>query len=141
MPKKIKIDSITDPILSDSMIERRTSIAKMRQLELGVEKEELNLEERKNNICRIDVALAEFDKFLVDFVEMLTSLPDTIQGFIPETTPDQYKKIQDYIDDQLQRLAKKRLYLAIESTAQEKALATATKEESQKKAARMKKGK
>lgn len=128
-------------LLPVEVVERRTAIEKLRSLELTNAKEELNLEERKHNICRIDVALSEFDKFLVDFVEMLTSLPDTIQGIIPETTPEQYQKIQSYIDDQLQRLAKKRLYLAIESTAQEKALATATKEESQKKAAKLKRGK
>ena len=142
MPRKKK-DAEPDyaekySLLPVEVVERRTAIEKLRQLELGNAREELNLEERKRNICRIDVALGEFDKFLIDFVEMLTSLPDVIQGFIPTTTPEQYEKVQDYIDDQLQRLSKKRLYLAIESTAEEKALATATKEESQKNAARAK---
>ena len=128
-------------LLPLGIVEHRTAIARMRQLELSNEKESLTLEERKHNICRIDAALEAFDTFLVDFVEMLTSLPDKVQATIPTCTPDQYAEIQSFIDSQLQRLSQKRLYLAIDDTASEKALATQTKEESQKKAAKIKKAK
>lgn len=142
MPRK-KIESLVDEtgLMPLSLIEHHMAAAKLKQLQLSNAKESLTLEERKHNICRIDAALAAFDSFLVDFVEMLTSLPDMVQATIPTCTPEQYAEIQAYIDDQLQRLSKKRLYLAIDDTASEKALATATKEESQKKAAKLKKGK
>jgi hypothetical protein len=119
-----------DSLLSPTLVERRTAIAKMRSLELGVEKEYINLEERKKNICRIDAALSAFDEFLTDFVEMLRSLPDFVQSTIPATTPTQYSAIEAHIDQQLQRLSQKRLYLAIDSTCEEKARATAQKNES-----------
>lgn len=127
--------------LSQSEVERRTAIAKLRQLELSNAKEELNLEERKRNICRIDAALSAFDAFLVDFVEMLVSIPDKVQSTIPECSPEQYADMQGFIDGQIQRLSQKRLYLAIESTTEERAAATEAKVESQKKSTKLKKGK
>jgi hypothetical protein len=125
--------SITD--ISDSEIAHRTAYARMRQLELSNEKEYISIEERKLNICRIDSALNAFDSFLSDFVEMLLSLPDIVQTKIPSTTPEQYADIQSYIDDQIQRLSQKRLYLAIDSTVEEARRATASKNESLKKKA------
>ena len=136
MPKKKSDDSLLSPV----EVERRTAIAKMRQLELGVEKEYINLEERKKNICRIDSALSAFDEFLTDFVEMLRSLPDFVQSTIPATTPKQYATIESHIDQQIQRLSQKRLYLAIDSTSEEKARATAQKKESIKNTKSKKKG-
>lgn len=132
-------DSYKD--ISKEEIELRTAFAKMRSLEISVAKDELALEEKKRNICRIDAALDAFDEFLSDFITMLTSLPDKVQSTIQTTTPEQYKEIQDYIDDQLQRLSKKRLYLAIDSTSDEQARATAVKNESIQKNAKIKKKK
>ena len=139
MPRKKTETTETTDLLSPELVERRTAIARMRQLELSNEKEALVLEEKKRNVCRIDSALSAFDIFLADFVEMLVSLPDTIQGMVPGLLPTQYGQIQSFIDSQLQRLSQKRLYLAIESTAEASELATAAKVESQKKSTKMKK--
>lgn len=128
-------------LLSPDVVERRTAVAKMRQLELAVEKEELVLQEKKKNICRIDAALSEFDTFLSDFVEMLIGLPDTVQGIIPETTPEQYGELQAFIDSQIQRLSQKKLYLAIDSTSDEQAMATEAKNESIRKNQKIKRSK
>lgn len=128
-----QLDLVTS--ISDSEIDRRTRYARMRQLELSNEKEYISIEERKLNICRIDSALNAFDSFLSDFVEMLLSVPDIVQTKIPSTTPAQYAEIQSYIDDQIQRLSQKRLYLAIDSTVEEARRATASKNESLKKKA------
>lgn len=127
-----------DEKLTMEEVDRRTAIAKMHQLELNVNKEYIEFQSKLNNICRIDAAIGEFDKFLIDFVEMLEHLPDTVQGFIPECTTEQYAKIQQYIDDQLQMLSQKKLHLTIESTSQEKAQATAAKVASQIKTTKMK---
>lgn len=124
-----------DLLISDSEIDRRTRYARMRQLELSNEKEYISIEERKLNVCRIDAALSAFDAFLNDFVEMLISLPDVVQTKIPTTTPEQYADLQSYIDDQLQRLSQKRLYLAIDSTVEESRRSTASVRESLKKKA------
>lgn len=140
-PKKLESLITEDEAITAEEIDRRVSIAKMHQMELAVNKEYIAFQEKLNNICRIDSALSAFDEFLADFIEMLTSLPDYVQSTIPECKPDQYRAIQAFIDGQIQRLSQKRLYLAIESTAEAKALATEAKVESQKKATRLKKGK
>ena len=132
MAKKKDID------ITDSEIKRRTEFAKMEQLELTVAKEKLALADKERNLCRIDLALEEFDRFLIDFVTMLKSLPDSIQGIDKDLTPTEYKEIQDLIDSQIQRMARKRLYLALESTRDEKDAANEAVYASQKKNAKLK---
>lgn len=124
--------------LSDREIERRTKIAKLKQLEIAVEKDALALEDKKGNLCRIDMALSEFDTFLKDFVQMLKQIPDFVQKIIPDTNPDQYRTIQNFIDDNIQRMGQKRLYLAIESTAEERRQITESTYESKKKSTKLK---
>lgn len=126
--------------LSDREIERRTKIAKLKQLEIAVEKDALALEDKKGNLCRIDMALSEFDTFLKDFVQMLKQIPDFVQKIIPDTNPDQYRTIQNFIDDNIQRMGQKRLYLAIESTAEERRQITESTYESKKKSTKLKEG-
>lgn len=122
-----------------SIVEHRTAIARMKQLELAVEKEAIVLEEKKRNICRIDLALSEFDNLLSEFVVMLRGIPDKIQTIVPAMKPKQYKELQEFISSQIDRMSEKRLYLSIESTAEEKQAATAAKNESIKKSSRTKK--
>ena len=126
--------------LSDREIERRTKIAKLKQLEIAVEKDALALEDKKGNLCRIDMALSEFDIFLKDFVQMLKQIPDFVQKIIPDTNPDQYRTIQNFIDENIQRMGQKRLYLAIESTAEERRQITESTYESKKKSTKLKEG-
>ena len=122
-----------------SEVERRTNFAKMRQIELNVLKDELNLADKAGELCRIEVALSEFDSFLVDFVRMLRQIPDKVQSVIPTTTTDQYRTLQRFIDDSLQRLSERRLHLTIESTKSEKNAASAAVAESVAKNAKIKK--
>lgn len=124
--------------LSDREIERRTKLAKLKQLELSVEKDALALEDKKGNLCRIDLALAEFDNFLRDFVEMIKQFPDFVQKTVKSTNPDEYKILQDFIDDNIQRMGQKRLYLAIESTAEERRLVSQSTYESKQKSMKLK---
>ena len=123
--------------LSDREIERRTKIAKLKQLEINVEKDSLALEDKKGNLCRIDLALAEFDNFLRDFVEMIKQFPDFVQKTVKSTNPDEYKILQDFIDDNIQRMGQKRLYLAIESTAEERRLVSQSTYESKQKSMKL----
>lgn len=123
---------------SPAEVERRTAYARMRQLELAVQKDELSLADKAGELCRIDIALAEFDKFLVDFVRMIKQIPDKVQSVIPQTQPEQYAEIQKFIDDSLQRLSQSRLHLTIESTKAEKAAASAVVKASQLKTAKQK---
>ena len=120
-------------------VERRINFAKMRSIELSVLKDELNLLDRSGELCRIEVALSEFDSFLLDFIRMVKQIPDKVQSVVPQMKPDQYAELRSFVDDSLQRLSKKRLHLTIESTKSEKATATAAKEESIKKNAKIKK--
>lgn len=130
---------MTKENITTSEIERRTKIAKMLQLELAVEKDSLALEDKKRNLCRIDLALDAFDDFLKDFVQMMFQFPDFVQSVYPEGNPEQYKRIQDFIDDNIQRLAQKRIHLALESTREECEAATEIKNESIRKAVKIRK--
>lgn len=121
-----------------AIVEHRTAIARMMQLELAVEKDRLSLEEKKRNICRIDLALSEFDGLLSEFVTMLKTIPDKMQSICPAMNPKQYKEVQNFINNQLERLSQKRLYLAIESTAEEKQAASEVTRKSVRKAAKIK---
>lgn len=98
----------------------RTAFAKMRALELSVRKEELALMDKAGELCKIDVALAAFDGFLKDFVALLRNIPDRVQSIVPQTTPEQYRELRNFVEDALQRFAAVRLHLTIESTQTEK---------------------
>ena len=98
----------------------RTAFAKMRALELSVRKEELALLDKAGELCKIDVALAAFDAFLKDFVSLLRNIPDRVQSIVPQTTPEQYRELRNFVEDALQRFASVRLHLTIESTQTEK---------------------
>jgi hypothetical protein len=126
--------------VSPEEVERRTQYAKMRQLELSVLKDELSLADKAGALCRIDVALAEFDAFLLDFVRLLRQIPDKVQSVVPETTPAQYGELRSFIDDALQRLSEKRLHLTIESTKAQKTSETNDRNERAQKADKIKKG-
>ena len=123
--------------ISIGEIEKRTAFAKMQQLELSVEKERLALDDKARNLCRIDLALSEFDTFLVDFVQMLDQLPDKIQAIVTELTPDQYQKIQNLIEEQIHRMGEKRLHLALESTKSEREKASEIVNKSRRKSAKL----
>lgn len=127
-----------DSTLTDDAIRRRTDIAKMHQLELSVNKEYVAFQERCKNICRIDSALESFDGFLSDFVTMLQNLPDMLQTMIPSMGPSEYKDVQQFLDSQIQRIGERRVYLAIDSTAEQMARATEIKNESIQKNAKIK---
>ena len=127
--------------ISIEEVERRMNYAKMRSTELSVIKDELSLADKAGELCRIEVALSEFDTFLVDFIRLLKQIPDKVQSVVPSTNPHQYKELQKYIDDSLQRLSQKRLHLTIESTKTEKADNSSEVEESRKRSAKSKKAK
>ena len=125
--------------LSDRDIERRTKLAKLKQLELTIEKDALALEDKKGNLCRIDLALEEFNTFLKEFVQMILQFPDIVQKIVPSTTPDEYRALQDFIDENIQRLRVKQIHLAIESTAEEKRLVSESTYQSKQKSMKLQK--
>lgn len=127
--------------ISIEEVERRMNYARMRSTELSVIKDELSLADKAGELCRIEVALSAFDAFLVDFVRLLKQIPDKVQSVVPSTNPAQYKEIQTYIEDALQRLSQKRLHLTIESTKVEKAENYSEVVESRKRSAKAKKAK
>lgn len=140
MGQKLLFEERENELLSEADVKRRTDIAKMRQLELSVENEYLKLLEKSNNLCRIDRALEAFNEFLSEFVDTIKAIPDRMQSMVKNLSPEEYKDIEGFIDEQLQRLAQKRLYMSIESTASEKALASRTVEESRARNQKLKKG-
>lgn len=120
-------------------IDYRTKLANCEALELKVAREQFELDNKRGELCRIDTALGAFDGFLREFIGFLDGLPDAIQTIIPQTTPTQYKAVQELIGTQLQRLAEHRLHLSIESnTAQQQANTAAKKEKISRTAKRKK---
>lgn len=120
-------------------IDYRTRLANCEALELKVKREQFELYNKRGELCRIDTALSAFDGFLREFVGFLDSLPDAIQTLIPQTTPTQYKAVQELIGSQLQRLAEHRLHLSIESNTAQQQANTAAKKEKMAKTAKRKK--
>ena len=119
-------------------IDYRTRLANCEALEIKVARERFELENKRGELCRIQTALDAFDGFLWEFVGFLDGIPDAVQTLIPQTTPEQYRNIQNMIETQMQRLAAHRLHLTIESnTAQQKAN-TEKKNETIKKTAKRK---
>ena len=120
-------------------IDCRTRLANCEALEIKVSRERFELDNKRGELCRIDTALTAFDGFLREFVGFLDGLPDAIQTIIPQTTPAQYKAVQELIETQLQRLAEHRLHLTIESNTSQQQAATAAKKEKIAKTAKRKK--
>lgn len=120
-------------------IDYRTRLANCEALELKVKREQFELYNKRGELCRIDTALSAFDGFLREFVGFLDSLPDAIQTLIPQTTPTQYKAVQELIGSQLQRIAEHRLHLSIESNTAQQQANTAAKKEKMAKTAKRKK--
>ena len=120
--------------VSPDEVELRTKYAAMRAKELAVRKDELSLADKAGKLCRIDTALSSFDAFLLDFVTMIRNFPDKVQAICPQMQPPQYRALRDFVEDCLERLSRKRLYLGIESTKSQKAAATEAVEASRRKA-------
>lgn len=120
-------------------IDYRTRLANCKALEIKVSRERFELDNKRGELCRIDTALTAFDGFLREFVGFLDGLPDAIQTLIPQTTPTQYKAVQEMIGTQLQRLAEHRLHLSIESNTAQQQANTATKNEKVARTAKRKK--
>ncbi len=117
----------SEPTLEE--IDYRTRLANCLALELKVERDRFELENKRGELCRIQTALNAFDGFLRELVGFLDSLPDVAQAIVPQMTPVQYKAMQELIETQRQRLSEHRLHLTIESnTAQQQANTAAKKE-------------
>ena len=127
----------TKPTLEE--IDYRTRLANCEALEIKVSRERFELDNKRGELCRIDTALTAFDGFLREFVCFLDGLPDAIQTHIPQTTPTQYKAVQEMIGTQLQRLAEHRLHLSIESNTAQQQANTAAKNEKVARTAKRKK--
>ena len=117
----------TKPTLEE--IDYRTRLANCEALEIKVSRERFELDNKRGELCRIETALSAFDGFLREFVGFLDGLPDAIQTIIPQTTPVQYKAVQELIETQLQRMAEHRLHLSIESNTEQQQANTAAKKE------------
>lgn len=127
----------TKPTLEE--IDYRTRLANCEALEIKVSRERFELDNKRGDLCRIDTALTAFDGFLREFVGFLDGLPDAIQMLIPQTTPTQYKAVQEMIGTQLQRLSEHRLHLSIESNTAQQQANTAAKNEKVARTAKRKK--
>ena len=100
-------------------IDYRTKLANCEQLELKVKKDSIDLENKSGNLCRIDVALSEFDKFLTDTSNFIHNFADMTQSIVPSMTPKQYERLKKLIHDQQKILAERRLHLTLESTLEQ----------------------
>lgn len=117
----------TKPTLEE--IDYRTRLANCEALEIKVSRDRFELENKRGELCRIDMALNAFDGFLREFVGFLDGLPDATQTIVPQMTPAQYKSVREMIENQLQRLSNHRLNLSIESnTSVQKSNTEAKKE-------------
>lgn len=82
-------------------IEFRKKLAECQIKETKAKKDAIELEIKNKNICRIDVALAEFNRVCRKHADAWKSLPDIIQSIIPSMSPSQYKQIGEFVETQL----------------------------------------
>ena len=102
-----------DENISIDEIEYRTKLADCIIKEIKAKKDAIDLESKHRNICRIDVALAEFNRICAFISDALRGFPDTIQAIIPSMSPEQYKQVQDFIQSQLNILYNNQLHLTL----------------------------
>lgn len=112
-----------------SEIKYRTDVSNMRLLELKVEavrlaneKAQLDLDDRTGRMCYISTALKEFSNVLNPFVGEIKGLPDDLQTAC-NLSPDQYRAVQNVVNDLLKRLSVVRV--SLESSSELKARASA----------------
>ena len=108
--------------LKEAKLKRWKLAAKREEQELKIKK--LKTEERMCNLCRIDMALDAFNEFLKPWVDWVRRLPDMVYD-VTKCNPDQYREIQKKVDDIIQYMKNKYMYLGIESTHEQKEKATA----------------
>lgn len=113
-------------------LERQATIIKLKKEWLAVAKESFIKLEREKELCSISTALREFTKFLNPVRDFLLALPNLVQDTVPQMTPEQYKILEDAISDQTNRLADNALHLTLQSSREEKELATQIQRENQR---------
>ena len=106
---------------SYSEIEYRTALAECKIKELKALKDKVDWESKSRNLCRIDVAMAEFSAHCVRHCDAWRGLADEIQAIVPSMSPTQYRQVQAYALRQIDALYNTLLHLSIDTTEDERA--------------------
>lgn len=101
-------------------IEYRTKLAECIIRETKARRDQVEFENKSRNLCRIDVALAEFDRHSTRHAEAWRGLADEIQAIVPDMSPAQYKRVQEYAARQMESLYADRLHLTLTTTEDER---------------------
>lgn len=88
---------------------------KMRELELKIQKSEIELEIKKGNICTINSAKAAINSLVTLFISQLAALNEEITHIIPTITPNQFESFTDLLDSYRKVLGNTSVNLSIES--------------------------
>lgn len=116
-------------------IEYRTKLADCIIKEIKAKKDSIDLEVKHKNICRIDVALDEFNRIAAKIADALKCLPDEMQAIVPTISPEQYKQIQSYVYNQMNILHEETLNLSLTPLDDQRRVEAERKANTRKKAA------
>ena len=107
--------------ISDEEILYRTKLADCIIKETKSKKDQIELEVKNKNICRIDVALSEFDGLCKLITDSFKGLPDDLQTIIPSMTPEQYKRVQEHLHGILNVFYNRKMHLTLTPLDDERA--------------------
>ena len=102
-------------------IEYRTKLAECIIRETKAKRDQVEYESKTRNLCRIDVALAEFERHSLRHADAWRGLADEIQAIIPDMSPAQYKRVHEYAERQVASLYADKLRLVLTTTEDERA--------------------
>lgn len=102
-------------------IEYRTKLADCIIRETKAKKDQVDFESKSRNLCRIDVARAEFERHSQRHADAWRGLADEIQAIVPDMSPAQYKRVCEYATRQMAALYEDKLHLTLTTTEDERA--------------------
>jgi len=107
--------------ISDEEIDYRTRLADCIIKETKAKKDQIDLESKHRNLCRIDVALSEFNRHCTKQANTWRAVPDEMQAIVPTLSPEQYKSIQAFVNTQIEILYNDALHLTLTPLEEERA--------------------
>ena len=121
MARNTKAEQITEQPTLDE-IDYRTKLANCIIRETQAKRDQVEYESKTRNLCRIDVAMAEFERHSLRHADAWRGLADEIQAIIPDMSPAQYKRVREYAERQVASLYADKLHLVLTTTEDERAV-------------------
>ena len=102
--------------MSAAAIDKELGQIKLERERLALAKDEILDMEKRRELCKISMALSQFNEFLLEFRDRILDLPDAISLIVPSISPSEYTAIQKLATDLIARMHEKHLHLELTDT-------------------------